>query len=372
MASTFRASHATSSNWRIAAERCLEDLSAAGSAPANLGFLYATDAYADSMDDMLEFFRERTGCLHWVGSVGIGICANDTEYLNQPAMAVMLGEFAESSFQVFSGISSMQDVSARSFVCDGNAANFAIIHGDPRNSEVAEIISGIAGKMDSGFIVGGLTSSRRENLQVADDIASGGVSGVLFSEDVMIATRLTQGCTPIGAKHAITQSQRNILVTLDNRPALEVLKEDIGETLGEDLQGLGNLIFAGLPVTSTDTDDYLARNLVGLDSVRGLIAVGDLVEEGQKILFCRRDRASAILDMDRMLASMKEGLFGRPRGGVYYSCLGRGASLFGNESQELKMIQKAMGDIPLVGFFGNGEISHNRLYGYTGVLTLFT
>jgi small ligand-binding sensory domain FIST len=35
------------------------------------------------------------------------------------------------------------------------------------------------------------------------------------------------------------------------------------------------------------------------------------------------------------------------------------------------MIEAAFGDIPLVGFFCNGEISHNRLYGYTGVLTLF-
>jgi len=35
------------------------------------------------------------------------------------------------------------------------------------------------------------------------------------------------------------------------------------------------------------------------------------------------------------------------------------------------MIQSALGDVPLAGFFGNGEISHNRLYGYTGVLTLF-
>jgi small ligand-binding sensory domain FIST len=26
--------------------------------------------------------------------------------------------------------------------------------------------------------------------------------------------------------------------------------------------------------------------------------------------------------------------------------------------------------VPLAGFFANGEISHNRLYGYTGVLTL--
>jgi small ligand-binding sensory domain FIST len=27
--------------------------------------------------------------------------------------------------------------------------------------------------------------------------------------------------------------------------------------------------------------------------------------------------------------------------------------------------------VPLVGFFANGEIAGDRLYGYTGVLTLF-
>ena len=35
------------------------------------------------------------------------------------------------------------------------------------------------------------------------------------------------------------------------------------------------------------------------------------------------------------------------------------------------MIREALGEFPLVGFFCNGEISHNRLYGYRGVLTLF-
>jgi small ligand-binding sensory domain FIST len=35
------------------------------------------------------------------------------------------------------------------------------------------------------------------------------------------------------------------------------------------------------------------------------------------------------------------------------------------------MIREALGDIPLAGVSCNGEISHNRLYGYTGVLTLF-
>jgi small ligand-binding sensory domain FIST len=89
------------------------------------------------------------------------------------------------------------------------------------------------------------------------------------------------------------------------------------------------------------------------------------------MMFCRRDAASAVEDMVRMLESIKEGLFTRPRGAVYYSCLGRGASLFGPNSEELALIRQSLGELPLVGFFCNGEISHDRLYGYTGVLTLF-
>ena len=31
-----------------------------------------------------------------------------------------------------------------------------------------------------------------------------------------------------------------------------------------------------------------------------------------------------------------------------------------------------LGDVPLVGFFAGGEIARHHLYGYTGVLTVFT
>jgi len=113
------------------------------------------------------------------------------------------------------------------------------------------------------------------------------------------------------------------------------------------------------------------RNLVGIDPARGIVAIGDLVEAGNPIMFCRRDTESATKDMTRMLASIRQGLYSKPRGGVYYSCIGRGAHLFGPDSEELSMIKDEFGDFPLVGFFCNGEISHNRLYGYTGVLTLF-
>ncbi len=88
-------------------------------------------------------------------------------------------------------------------------------------------------------------------------------------------------------------------------------------------------------------------------------------------MFCRRDGNSAREDMQRMLADIHRRLGGEPKGAVYYSCLGRGRYQFGDDSEELKFIRDELGDIPLVGFFANGEIFHNRLYGYTGVLTVF-
>jgi len=58
-------------------------------------------------------------------------------------------------------------------------------------------------------------------------------------------------------------------------------------------------------------------------------------------------------------------------GAIYVSCSGRGGPHFGAPSAEAQIVQHALGDVPLVGFFAGGEIAHHHLYGYTGVLTVF-
>jgi small ligand-binding sensory domain FIST len=60
-----------------------------------------------------------------------------------------------------------------------------------------------------------------------------------------------------------------------------------------------------------------------------------------------------------------------PRAGLYFSCLARGPNLFGPDSAELAILRRELGAFPMVGMFCNGEISNDRLYGYTGVLLLF-
>jgi len=370
VAESFAFAHAASPHWRIAAAECLERIGPVAPG-ANLGFVYVTDLYAPRVGDLLELLRARTGVEHWVGTVGIGICATGREYLDEGAMAIMLGSFGAGSFRVLSSLRTPADLARDPLTIGGAAGSFAVVHADPRNSMLNALLAELSRRLDSGFVVGGLTSSRTAHAQVADGIVEGGLSGVVFTDQIVVSTRHTQGCSPLGDAHTVTDAQRNVVIELDGRPALDVLREDAGLPAVTDLDRIGGTVFAALPVSESDTDDYVVRNVVGLDERRGLVAVGENVRKGGRLMFCRRDRRSAVEDMARMLDSMKSGLFTRPRGALYFSCLGRGASLFGETSKELAMIREGLGEVPLVGFYCNGEISHNRLYGYTGVLTLF-
>jgi small ligand-binding sensory domain FIST len=72
-----------------------------------------------------------------------------------------------------------------------------------------------------------------------------------------------------------------------------------------------------------------------------------------------------------MLARLKVRRNATPSAGLYFSCVARGPNLFAEDGTEMEMIAETLGSFPLTGFFGNGEISSSRLYGYTGVLALF-
>ena len=368
---TFAYGHASAASWRVAAEACLAQCGT-GVRTATLGFVYATDSFAESFGEIVDFLRRRTGVAHWVGTVGLGICATGREYLDEPALAVMCCAFDDSAFRVLPALHSPREVAQARLEWGNHSASFAVLHADPSSRSLLSLLRELAARTDSGFVVGGLTSSRGHSVQYADGLVEGGLSGVIFSEEVVIATRLTQGCSPIGPRHRVSAVRHNVLIELDGRPALEVLREDIGPDLaGSSLPAVGGTIFAGLPVDGSDTGDYVVRNLVGIDPLHKLVAIGEPVKPGGQVLFCKRDRGTASDDLERMLSSIKTGLYRPPRGALYFSCLGRGAALFGDDSQELRMIRDGLGDVPLVGFFCNGEISHNRLYGYTGVLTLF-
>jgi len=362
--------HSDALRWQDGVANCARVLAGSGIG-ANLGFVYVTDAFAAMLPAIVDRLRAESGVQHWVGTVGIGVCATSTEYLDRPAIVTLAGAFPEDGYRLLPATNDVASLPDGLFACGGTDANLAVLHGDPSNRQLLELIQGVSQRVSSGFVIGGLTSSRGSTGQVSDEVSSGGVSGVLFGENVRVLTRLSQGCAPIGPRHVVTECHRNVVMKLDGRPALEIFDAEVGERLAADYRLAAGEIFAAVTIRGSDTGDYLVRNLVGIDPQQEWIAIGEWIEPGAEIMFCRRDAASAREDLVRVLESARESIGATPRGGLYFSCLGRGESLFGGDSAELKLISKHLGTFPLAGFFGNGEVSHDRLYGYTGVLLLF-
>ena len=367
----FKATHAAADHWAHAAKACADSLLPLP-AGANIGFVYATDRLAEDFGSILAYLRQKTGIEHWVGSVGIGICGNDAEYFDRPGLAAMVGALPEDSFRVFPALAKGTEELAdetRAWMKSAPSV-FGVVHADPENAESPKLLEALA-KEGAGFLVGGFTSSRGPFYQVAGRVTGGGISGVLFAPGVAVATGQSQGCAPAGPTHTVTEAVENVVVALDGKKPIEILKEDLGVKNMRGLQATIGSIHAAFPVEGSDTGDYTVRTLVGADPVRGWLAVGGPVAAGDRIMFVRRDPKSAETDLARMAEGLKRRIGGQPKAGIYISCVGRGASMFGGEGREIALIREGLGDFPLVGFYAGGEISNSRLYGYTGVLVLF-
>jgi len=388
--SRFHAAAAEGADWTAAVAACAGRLGDVGG--CTLGLLYVTEDLAPHAAGIVTMMRSLTGIHDWIGTVGLGVMAGEgrdgeeEEFFDRPAVAAMALRLPPDSFRLFPAVSGDMTPLRRAAGAwlDRRRPTLAIIHADPRTMNLPETIA-LLGDTTGAFVVGGMTSTRGDNFvqfavpgstatmdkgPVSGGAEGIGVSGVLLGDGAEVATGLTQGCTPIGPVRTITEANENILISIDGRPALEVFKEDIGELLARDLQRVAGYIFAGLGVPGSDTGDYLVRNLVAIDPRKGWIAVAEHVENGQPVRFTRRDKPSAETDLRRMLAGLKRRLPAPPKGALYVSCIARGPNQFG-AGREIAIIREEMGDVPLAGFFASGEISHARLYGYTGVLTVF-
>jgi small ligand-binding sensory domain FIST len=371
----FASASASGADWRTAIDAALEqlpDTSPPGAAGTNLGFIYVTEALAPNFTEVVGRARAATGFEDWVGAVGLGVCGTGAEYFEEFAAALMIIETPPGGYSLFERAGDVRAFDATTDASQLDGVPFVVLHVDSSNQNLFEDMKTIS-DATRGYLVGGLTANAGPDHQVAGGFTGGGTSGVVLAPEVPVITALSQGCTPIGGVHRVDKAAENIIAEIDGRPALEILKADIGDVLARDLRRAAGYIHAALPVAGSDTGDYVVRNLIGFDEERGLIAIAAPVETGDPILFVSRDANAARADLASMLEKLKSrsGGISSIRGAHYISCIARGPNMFGGKNAELGLVRDVLGDIPLVGLYANGEISNDRLYSYTGVLTLF-
>ena len=418
MITRFRSGHAAHPDWRIALSLAAVQIETQPTAAdETLGLVYFTDHYAAHAEALLGELQKRWPQLQWAGCAAVGVMAANVaanaaagaatnrattqatnaaakaaagpggsaktaaEYIDEPALALMLCALPPSGFELFSGTRPI----------DSHQAHTALVHADPGAADLGELVVEMSERTQTGYLFGGVVSSRSVPAQVANGVLRGGLSGVAFGGAVGLVSRVTQGCQPIGPARVITSAERNLVIELDGQPALPALLADLGITLDAPREAMLRLrnTLVGLsdaldPIVGRGAQfgaNTRVRHLVGLDPGRQAVAVGDIVEPGMRLAFCERDVNAARRDLVRVCSEIRDELGADPdnqraersaRGALYISCTGRGGAHFGAPSAEAQIVQHALGDVPLVGFFAAGEIARHHLYGYTGVLTVFT
>lgn len=228
-------------------------------------------------------------------------------------------------------------------------------------------------------VIGGMASGAftpgENRLILGRQVVSEGAVAVRLAGGVRLRSVVSQGCRPIGEPMVVTKAEANVIYELGGQPALACLQR-LFRTLPVNEQRLAQQGLNLGRVVSEYQDrfepgDFLIRNVIGVSEDEGL-AIGDYIRVGQTVQFHLRDADSASQEFHGLLAQQRAT---NPLAGLLFTCNGRGSRLFSTPDHDAGCVAAELGEIPLAGFFAQGEIGpvakENFLHGFTASLALF-
>lgn len=377
-------------------EACIEEASAAireqlGDLEAHLTLVFVSPHFREKFKLAPLLLRERLVSGTTIGCSGGGIIGGGKEVEHSPAISVTSahlpgvdikgfhtdtinppeGETSPSVWREWLGVEAEGDPQF-------------IMLADPFSFRGEEVLGGLDFAWPQSRKVGGLASGAQSPggnaLYLNDQVHSQGMVGVALTGNIQLDTIVAQGCRPIGEPMSITKCQDTLLEEVNGKPPLQIL-QDMVDTLSEyDRKLLQTSLFLGIEMDPMKDDpgqgDFLIRNVTGVNQSAGTISIGALLREGQLVQFHLRDKVMSAEDLSLLLSKYKQ----QPRaasaeGALLFSCLGRGEYLYGEPDHDSKVFKEKIGDVPLGGFFCNGEIGPvgqtTFLHGYTSSFGIF-
>ena len=248
----------------------------------------------------------------------------------------------------------------------------------------AELLLDLVNEDQPGtVVVGGMASGAQSpgqtRLLLGPESHDEGAVAVLLAGAVKVRTVVSQGCRPIGRHFVVTRAERNVIHELGGRPALDQLKEIHAELPTSEQAMMQHGLHLGRVVSEYqdrfEQGDFLVRNVIGIDNDSGAIAVADIFRAGQTVQFHIRDHHSADQELHTLLERAGRQSAAPPAAALLFTCNGRGTRLFPQPHHDAQAVQNTLGDIPLAGFFAQGEMgpvgNRNFLHGFTASLALF-
>ena len=364
-------------------------LEQAGLDRADLAVVFATTDYVAEYPRLLGILKAASGASSLVGCSGLSVLTSDGEFEGRPGVAVLVVASASVRARPFLVRTAASEAPSpgrtvrRLIEPLPDGPRLLVLLPDPFSVHLANLITEVEEDPAVLPIVGAAASGapgQRGTFQwCGPEIETHAVAGLLLTGEFALRLGVAQGCQPIGDPSRISRARGNQIVELDGRPALERLQETMATLSKDEAERAAHSLFAGIAREEAGSPigqgDLLVRNLIGVDHNSGVVAVAEEVRQGQIVQFVLRDVRAARADMRRMVETLYAATRRiRPRFGFYFNCLGRGVGLYGEPNHDLTLIKEFFPALPLIGFFGNGELApvggKNYAHSYTGVLAI--
>jgi small ligand-binding sensory domain FIST len=254
----------------------------------------------------------------------------------------------------------------------------ALIFADSLSLSGSRLLAGLAAPLGSTHVAGIGASEPQGGpplVWAGDEVASEACSALVIRPPQAARLAVTNGLLARTAPMRISRAQDNWILGLDGRPALEVLRPALPDSLRGHREPR-HVLVALTPRPAREgasADLRLIRNVVGFDERRRAIALAEPVIEGETLELVTLDQATARADLVRALEQVESQRAGF---GCYLSCRSRGRALFEAQDVESGYLDRAFSAGPVLGMTGAyqfGPASSNAsagsgLHTYSGVL----
>ena len=189
-----------------------------------------------------------------------------------------------------------------------------------------------------------------------------GLVAILINEDkIDIKGIATCGWKPIGTTKTVTRSSGNIVYTIDDKPALDLVIKYLGLDIDADsdtdvVTNIG--AYYPLQLERENAVPVMRTAMLGNKEDRSLICAGN-VPQGSKIRFSLPPDFDVIDTVVAECTDLKNEKQNDADAMIMFSCISRYLSFGVMTSEEIERVIKVW-DVPMIGFFSYGEFGKSK------------
>jgi small ligand-binding sensory domain FIST len=351
-----------------AAEQAAGDaLSALGGRAPDASIVAVTAAWgSDSIEEVIDAATRQIGCGAIVGCSVEGVLAAGREVSHRPAVAVLALAGVEASCHLAEGLAGDEKRAgaelAASIPGGPAAGDLLLLFADSLGLAYPALVEGFDTQL-LGLRLAGIGATEPSGaaplVWVDGDVVSEGCASLLLRGPAPPTLAVTTGARVVGEVMRVSRVSGGWVLGLDGQPALDRLSAQVPALL-RDVEGRpGPSCLIGLlpevaPGQEVDPGTLRIRNLIGFDDVRRGFALPEPLQAGDAVALVGVDGDAARADLERTLAPL--GSSGA-RAGFYFTCSARGERLFQHEGLEIAYLERALGDLPLLGLVGGYQLA---------------